>query len=181
MQCQNPGCHVIASCTRRVALQFWCLRTSALRTHAPGRVQHVRVCLKSCNIDLVNVYQKVAASSLQPSEEGQAPCVTAKSLRKDVWTALLGSSGHCLPGTFLLWQGTSKPLSLLRQLVLGPGRVSSKVLCLPMQMNWRISLQTAALFNCVAGKERSCLIPSKFIPIRSSTSNCTPQARSALR
>ena len=54
----------------------------------PGRLLHARLTLNGATVDIVNVYQKIAVSSLLSTEKGQKPGTTNRSLRREVWTAL---------------------------------------------------------------------------------------------
>ncbi|OLP78151.1 hypothetical protein AK812_SmicGene41706 [Symbiodinium microadriaticum] len=54
----------------------------------PGRILHARLALSGATVDIVNVYQKIAASSLQSTEKGHQPGTTNRGLRREVWTTL---------------------------------------------------------------------------------------------
>ena len=52
-----------------------------------GRLQHIRILLNECTVDVVNVYQKVHSTSLQ-AEAGTEPSRTPKVIRKELWSSL---------------------------------------------------------------------------------------------
>ena len=54
----------------------------------PGRILHARLALGGATVDIVNVYQKIAVSSLQSTEKGHQPGTTNRGIRREVWTVL---------------------------------------------------------------------------------------------